>query len=81
VKPIPVTALRFHIGDIEDPDFHALQEIHKWLDTEAGKWMMDHSNPPPEWHSANDALTYSIRYVIKCYLTPELYTFWKLKYE
>ena len=80
-KPIPIIAHQFTLGDVDDPDIYAAQPLYEWEQSEPGQWMMKHSDPSPEWQSANDMLTYGTRYVIKCYLTPELYTFWKLKYE
>lgn len=71
----------FRVADVEDPDLYAAQPIWEWENTEEGKWVMENSNPKPMWERHIDHLTYSYRYVIKAYFTPEQVTYWKLKYE
>ncbi len=80
-EPIVVNAHWFTVSDVEDPDIYAAEPIFEWQNSEAGQWMMKHSNPTPSWHQATDMSTWGVRYLIRAYLTPELYTFWKLKYE
>ena len=80
-KPIVVKAHTFTVSDVDDPDIYAAEPIFEWQNSEAGKWMMKHSNPVPSWHQETDFSTWGTRYLIRGYLTPELYTFWKLKYE
>lgn len=81
MKPIVVKAHTFTVSDVDDPDIYAAEPIFEWQNSEAGKWMMKHSNPVPSWHQETDFSTWGTRYLIRGYLTPELYTFWKLKYE
>lgn len=81
MKPIRVKAFVFSTTDEDNPDFYAKIEIDKWLDTELGQWLLKHSNPKLECKSEFLVESYSTRYVAFAYLTPELYTFWKLKYE
>lgn len=81
MKSVKVRVLSFQVGDVENPDFYASQELHNWLDTEPGQWIQKHSDPQLEWESMLSAETYGTQYIITGYLTPELYTFWKLKYE
>ncbi len=57
------------------------QPIWEWQETEAGKWIMENSNPAPSWHRNNDLYDYSYVYQIRAYLTHKQLTFWKLKYE
>ncbi len=78
---ITVKAYEFTVGDVEDPEIYAAEPIFEWQNSEAGKWMMEHSDPIPSFHQATDMAAWGTRYVIRGYLTPELYTFWKLKYE
>jgi hypothetical protein len=78
---ITVTAHWFTVGDVEDPEIYAAEPIFEWQQTEAGKWVMEHSNPAPSFHQIVDFTEWGTRYCIKCYLTPENYTYWKLKYE
>lgn len=69
------------MGDVEDPDLFVAQPIYEWQQTEAGKWIMENSNPAPSWHRNNDLYDYSYVYQIRAYLTHKQLTFWKLKYE
>lgn len=80
-KKITVIAHRFSVSDVEDPDLYASQPIYEWEQSEAGQWMMKHSDPTPVWQQDIDILTYGTKYVIKGYLTPDHYTYWKLKYD
>lgn len=78
---IPVIIKKFVVGDVEDPDSHAAIAMHQWQQTEEGDWMMKYSSPRPTVHQMIDIESYGVRYVIKGYLTPENYTYWKLRYE
>ena len=69
------------MGDVEDPDLFVAQPIYEWQQTEAGKWIMENSNPAPSWHRQVDYTAYGQLYLIKAYLTHKQLTFWKLKYE
>lgn len=69
------------MGDVEDPDLFVGHHIYDWQQTEAGKWIMENSNPEPSWHRNNDIYNYSYVYQIRAYLTPKQITYWKLKYE
>ena len=69
------------MGDVEDPDLFVAQPIYEWQQTEAGKWIMENSNPAPSWHRQVDYTTYGHLYLIRAYLTHKQLTFWKLKYE
>ena len=80
-KPIVVNAYEFTVSDVEDPDIYAAEPIFEWQNSEAGKWMMKHSDPTPSWHQMTDIATWGVRYLIRGYLSPENYTYWKLKYE
>ncbi len=70
-----------NIGDIEDPDLFLAEPIYNWQQTEAGKWVMENSNPKPSWHRTHDVYNYSYIYQIRAYLTDKQLTYWKLKYE
>jgi hypothetical protein len=70
-----------NMGNAEDPDLIVAQLIYEWQQTEAGKWIMENSNPTPSWHCQVDNTTYGQLYLIKAYLTHKQLTFWKLKYE
>ena len=69
------------MGDVDDPDLFVAEPIYQWQQTEAGKWVMENSNPTPSWHRSVDYTTYGQKYQIRAYLTPKQLTYWKLKYE
>jgi len=69
------------MGDVEDPDLMVAQPIWEWQETEAGKWIMENSNPTPSWHRNHSIYDYGYVYQIRAYLTHKQLTFWKLKFE
>lgn len=81
MKTIKFIAHEFRLGDVEDPDLYAAQPLIEWEKSEPGKWLMENSDPTPEWNRVHDISTYGYRYAIKGFLTPEKYTYWKLKYD
>ena len=52
--PIVVKAHTFTVSDVDDPDIYAAEPIFEWQNSEAGQWMMKHSNPVPSWHQETD---------------------------
>ena len=36
------------MGDVEDPDLYIAQPIYEWQQTDAGKYVMDKSDPAPK---------------------------------
>ena len=71
----------FNMGDVEDPDLVVAEPIWQWQQTEAGKYVMENSNPRPSWHHNYDYNYYGNLYTIVAYFTPEQLTFYKLKFE
>jgi 3'-phosphoadenosine 5'-phosphosulfate sulfotransferase (PAPS reductase)/FAD synthetase len=69
------------MGDVEDPDLMIAQPIWEWQQTDAGKWIMENSNPVPSWHHHTDVNTYGHIYQIRAYLTHKQLTYYKLKFE
>jgi hypothetical protein len=69
------------MGDVEDPDLMIAQPIWEWQQTDAGKWIMENSNPAPSWHRHTDFNTYGHIYQIRAYLTHKQLTYYKLKFE
>jgi len=75
------------ITGVEDPDIMVGEPMYEWSQTEAGKWVMENSNPTPSWHrhAGNEYgcryAVYGYLYEIRAYLTPEQLTYWKLKFE
>ena len=76
-----IVAHHFTIGDVEDPDIYAAEPLWEWQNSEAGKWAMENSSETPSWHRNIDIARFGYSYQIKIKLTPENYTYWKLKYE
>lgn len=69
------------MGDVEDPDLMVADPIWKWQQTDAGKWVMEHSVETPMWHRHVDVNNFGYRYDIVAYLDGTDLTYWKLKYE
>jgi hypothetical protein len=69
------------MGDVEDPDLMIAQPIWEWQQTDAGKWIMENSNPAPSWHRNHDIYNYGYTYQIRAYLTHKQLTYYKLKFE
>jgi hypothetical protein len=76
-----VIVKQIRMCDCEDPDLFVAQPIWEWQQTEAGKYVMQHSKPKPMWLRSLDSYTYGYTYSIKAYLTPEEVTFFELKYK
>jgi hypothetical protein len=49
----------FNLGDVEDPDLYAAEPIMAWQNTEAGQWVMQHSNDTV-WQRNNDPMFWAI---------------------
>jgi hypothetical protein len=75
------TVHQIRMSDSEDPDLYVADPIYKWQQTDAGKWVMQHSNPEPQWFRSLDFNAYGYLYTIRAELTPEEITFFELKYK
>jgi len=71
---------KFSMGDVDDPDIYAAQSIMQWQSTESGKWIMDHALYLPKWERYADPYQHGWTFTVRATLSPENYTFWKLKY-
>ena len=69
------------MSDVEDPDLLVAQPIYEWQQSEAGKWIMENSNPTPSWHRNHDIYNYGYNYQIRAYLTPKQITYYELKFK
>ena len=69
------------MSDVEDPDLMVAEPIYQWQQTDAGKWVMEKSDPAPKWVRGNNPETYFHVYKIYGYFTPEEACFWRLKFE
>ena len=72
---------QFKIGDVEDQDVYAAEPLWQWQQSEAGKWILEHSLEPPSWHKGGISYLYmSTTYHVRTILLAEDYTYWKLKF-
>lgn len=70
----------FYIGDVDEPDIYAAEELWRWQSSPAGQWCMEHSNPLPSWHRTLDYSRLCNLYSIKVYLNEVDLVWYKLKY-
>jgi hypothetical protein len=75
-----VAVHRFMMGDVEDPDLYAAEPLWNWQQSEAGKWVMEHSIETPMWMRYIDNLTFGHNYAIIAWLKEQDYTYWCLKW-
>lgn len=71
---------KFMIGDVDDVELYAAEPIYNWQQTEAGKWVMEHSLDT-YWTRHTDITTFSYQYKIVANFTEKDYTYYRLKYE
>jgi hypothetical protein len=69
------------MGDVEDPDLMIAAPIYEWQQTDAGKYIMEHSDPTAKWVRDNSPDYMGHKYTIKGYLTDKQVTYFKLKYQ
>lgn len=76
---------RFRMSDVEDPELYAAQPIYEWQQTDAGKFVMNHSISPPVYHQHIDHMTMGYQYVIVAELEKkklsEFYLRWGKLYD
>lgn len=75
----------FHVHTLklaysEDPDIEMAAPLYEWANTDAGKYIIQHSEPKPFWNKHLDPNTMGCIYTIHATLTEESYTFYKLKF-
>jgi len=80
-EAIEVDVHQINMGDVEDPDLMVAPAIYEWQQTEAGKYVMENSNPTAKWVRSNSPSYMGHKYTIKAYFTDKEVTYWKLKYE
>lgn len=70
----------FSIGDVEDPEIYASMGLSEWRKTERGIWCWENSIGPIHFHSMLDTQMYSYKVAITGELSPENFTYYKLKW-
>jgi len=68
------------MGDVEDPDVFVAQPMHEWMESDAGKFVMEHAVDKLYWYRTNDIASYGHRYDIVARLSEQNETFWTLKW-
>ena len=68
------------MSDVEDPEIYAAEPIWQWQQTDAGRWVMQHSRPEPHWLVGVSHLNYGYRVQIVANLSDQDVTFFQLKY-
>lgn len=72
----------FKMGDVEDPDLFASFTIGEWQQTEKGKWVMENAIEPPVYYIDPDLhINMGYRVWIEGKFSPEVETYFRLKYE
>ena len=75
-----VCVLTINMGDVEDPAFHSEHLIAKWLETDAGKFIVNHALESPCVLSQHDLSAFGYTYKVMAKLSTANETFWKLKW-
>ena len=70
----------FRMADVDDVEIFAAQPIWEWQQTDAGKWVMEHSEPAPVWTTGWDQSHYGRRITITADLREEDATYFNLKW-
>ncbi len=78
-EAVEVDVFEITMGDVEDPDLFVGAPIYEWQQTDAGKYVMEHSDPTAKWVRAPYNMGH--KYTIKGYLTDKQVTYFKLKYQ
>jgi hypothetical protein len=65
---------------LQDPDVFVAQPMHEWMESDAGKFVMEHAVDKLYWHRTNDIASYGHRYDIVARLSEQNETFWTLKW-
>jgi len=80
VKCRDVCVHEIRMGDVEDPDIFVAQPMHDWLESDAGKFILEHAVETPYWTRQADISSYGHLYRIMARLSEQDQTFWKLKW-
>lgn len=72
---------KFKIGDVDEPDLYAAQEVDRWINSDLGQWIKKQSVKPLHFTSNFDHPYYGYQYAIFAYLTNVQITYFELKYK
>jgi len=76
-----VVVHQFGIGDVDDPDLYANIEVGNWLDTEKGKWVVEHRVDEIKLKHSYDLSMLGHKFSVTAKLKEEDATFFLLKYS
>ena len=80
VKYLDILVHTFRLGDVEDPEIYAAQDLWDWQQTEAGQWVMENAVTQPWWTKRMDYHSYGYEFNIVARLSEADAVFFKLKY-
>lgn len=72
-----VIVLSFNTAEMSPSE---IKEKLKWETSEEGEWVVKNSVYRPVWNRNPNEDFYGSVYTLEAYLTPEKYTYWKLKF-
>lgn len=72
---------RFSISDSEDPDLYAAEPLYQWENTDAGKFIMEHSISQPEFHRHLDPTILGYQYAITAELEKKKLSEYYLRFK
>ena len=59
-----VVVHKFSVGDVDDPQLYAAGPLWEWQESEAGKFVMEHSVEQPTWKSQTDHINWGHAFVV-----------------
>jgi hypothetical protein len=82
---VPVEYHKVHVhtismGDVDDPEIYIAGPLLEWQQSEAGRWIMEHSAEKPVYSRGIDRYNYGYSYSIAAVLRGKDYTYWTLKW-
>ena len=80
VKFRDICVHEIRMGDVEDPDIFVARPMNDWLESDAGKFILEHAVETPYWTRQADISSYGHLYRIMARLSEQDQTFWKLKW-
>jgi hypothetical protein len=72
---------QFRMGDVEDPDLWAGQNLYEWQQSPAGQWCMSNAVETPYWTRHMDVSTYGYLYKIMARFSEQNITYFNLKFK
>jgi hypothetical protein len=80
MKTSKVMMHKFSMGDVEDPMIYAAEPIHKWQQSEKGKWCIDNAVGEIVFYSQANVVNFGYDIVIVGELSEADLTYFKLRW-